>query len=192
MNTFVSNILYELSSTKGVRVVNAWLAVWFVCVVWLSSDAGMGLGAVMLLLLSGLLLTAVSFVQLFAHRKIRPDDAPDRWLVQKLNPTLLALALVFCLTGAPFYLRFFLSKPSLTDYAQNRAAQDSSRINRRVGLFVVHETERVNGTVRLITTDDGMADHAGLVYSPNGKPERIGEDRYTHLAGPWWHWQRSW
>lgn len=192
MSTFVSNIFYELSSTKGVRAVNSILCVWFACAVWLSSDAGMGLGAVMLLLLSGLLLAAMSFAQLFAHRKIRPDDSPDRWLVQKLNPALLALAVVFCLTGAPFYLRFLLSKSSLTDYAQSRTAQDTTGTSRRVGLFVVQVTERVNGTVRLITTDDGMVDHAGLVYSPNGEPKRIGEDVYAHIAGPWWHWRRSW
>lgn len=192
MSTFVSNILYELSSTKGVRAVNSILSVWFACVVWLSSDAGMGLGAFMLLMLSGLVLAAVSSAQLFAHRRIRPDDSPERWLVQRLNPALLALAVVFCLTGAPFYLRFFLSKSSLTDYAQSRTAQDASQTKRRIGLFVVQETERVKGVVRLITTDDGMADHAGLVYSPAGEPERVGEDSYTHLTGPWWHWRRSW
>lgn len=192
MSTFVSNILYELSSTKGVRAVNSILCVWFVCVVWLSSDAGMDLGAVMLLLLSGLLLAAVSFVQLFAHKKIRPDDSSDRWLLQKLNPTLLALAVVFCLTGAPFYLRFFLSKSSLSAYVANLDVQPNSRADKRVGLFLVREMETRAGTVRLITCDDGMADHAGLVYSPNGKPERVGEDIYTHLSGPWWHWQRSW
>lgn len=192
MSTFVSNILYELSSTKGVRVVNSCLVVWFVCVIWLSSDAGMGLDAVMLLLLSGLLLAVMSFAQLFAHRKIRPDSSPDRWLVQKLNPTLLALAVVFCLTGAPFYLRFFLSKSSLSAYATNIAFQTDSKTDQRVGLFLVRETELHDETVRLITCDDGMMDHAGLVFSPRGKPERIGEDIYTHLTGPWWRWRRSW
>ncbi len=192
MSTFVSNILYELSSTKGVRAVNSMLCVWFACVVWLSSDAGMGMGAIMLLPLSGLALAAVSYAQLFAHRKIRPDDSPDRWLVQKLNPTLLALAVVFCLTGAPFYLRFYLSKSSLSAYVANLAVQTNSRADNRVGLFLVRETETRDGTVRLITCDDGMVDHAGLVFSPNGKPERVGEDSYKHITGPWWLWQRSW
>lgn len=134
----------------------------------------------------------MSFAQLFAHRKVRPDDSPDRWLVQRLNPALLALAVVFCLTGAPFYLRFFLSKSSLSAYATNLALQTNSKADQRVGLFLVRETETRDGTVRLITCDDGMMDHAGLVFSPRGKPERIGEDIYAHLTGPWWHWQRSW
>ena len=134
----------------------------------------------------------MSFAQLFAHRKIRPDDSPDRWLVQKLNPTLLALAVVLCLTGAPFYLRFYLSKSSLSAYVANLAVQTNSRDHKRVGLFLVRETETRDGTVRLITSDDGMLDRAGLVFSPRGKPERVGEDNYTHLTGPWWLWQRSW
>ena len=146
----------------------------------------------MLLLLSGLLLAAVSFTQLFAHQKIRPNDSPSRWLVQKLNPTLLALAVVFCLTGAPFYIRFILSKSSLDAYVTDLGAHTNSQTDKRVGLFLVREIDTRNETIRLITCDDGMADHARLVFSPHGKPERVGEDIYTHISGPWWHWQRSW
>lgn len=192
MSTFVSNILYELSSTRGVRSLNSILCVWFAFVVWLSSDAGMGLGAVMLLLLSGLVLAAVSSAQLYAHRRIREDDSPDRWLVQKLNPTLLALALVFCLTGAPFYLRFVLSKSSLSAYVASLEGRNASHASQRVGLFFVRETETRDGAVRLITSEDGMMNDAGLVYSPSGAPKRVGEDVYAHIAGPWWHWRRSW
>jgi hypothetical protein len=46
--------------------------------------------------------------------------------------------------------------------------------------------------VRMITSQCSMFDHCGLAYSPAGEPARVGEDYYSHIWGPWWHWYRSW
>lgn len=192
MSTFISNTLYELSSPKSVRVVNSWLVVWFGCVVWLSSNAGMGLVAVIACFFPGALLTVVWLAQLVAHRKVRPPDSPDRWLVQKLDPLLIGLAVVFFLTSAPFYARFYLSKSSLSTYVASLESRSVPQATQQVGLFLVRETETRAGTVRLITSNDGMMNDAGLVFSPHGTPEGSRKDVYTHLSGPWWHWRRIW
>jgi hypothetical protein len=105
----------------------------------------------------------------------------------------------FCLISLhiPFILRIKLSEPDLAAYI--RAVNDpklTDRVtkypSRRVGLFQIKETERLDGgIVRMITTD-AFLDDAGFVYSPNRQPPIRGEDSYRHLYGDWWYWHRSW
>ncbi len=192
MSALVSNTLYELSSVKSVRVATSMLAMWFIAVVWLSSDAGMGLGSILLLFFSGLFLTFLWVAQLIAHLRIRPKSSPERRLLVKLHPVLLGVALLFCLTQAPFYIRFYLSKSALSVYATTLNEPFVSHQAKRVGLFVLRETEAREGNVRFITSQDGLMDDAGLVFAPNGAPERSRKCTYTHLSGPWWHWHRRW
>jgi hypothetical protein len=61
----------------------------------------------------------------------------------------------------------------------------------RVGAFDVHEIERhPDGMISLVTNIDWGV--SGIVFSPNGPPAMVGEDRYWHLDGPWWKWSRGW
>jgi hypothetical protein len=97
----------------------------------------------------------------------------------------------------PFILRIKLSEPDLTAYVRSvnndRLANRSTKYPpRRVGLFQVQETERLDGGIVRMITSDAFLDDAGFVYSPDRQPPIRGEDSYRHLYGDWWYWHRSW
>jgi hypothetical protein len=116
------------------------------------------------------------------------------WAIETAT-ILLSLGLISW--QIPFILRLKLSEPALTAYVRSVAKdkltdRSTNYPSRRVGLFQVKETERLDGgTVRMITTDDLLGD-AGFVYLPNRQPPIQGGDIYRHLYGNWWHWHRSW
>lgn len=118
------------------------------------------------------------------------------WMVGlSIEPIVLLLGFLVMNTSSLFHARFEMSRPALDRYAHRVQAGGISPTSceiRWVGFFRIRETELIETrVVRLITTDCGM-DHCGLAYSEGSKPPRIGEDSYTHLSGPWWHWHRSW
>jgi hypothetical protein len=170
--------------------------VWAVYVLALGSDAGLTVpvllvlvwGGVGLLLLWGLYLG----VHVLATRR-SPQRRHVRWLLA--GPALLLLCFAIVWTGAAFWVRFFISRPALDAYVRRASPESlggSFKPGLRVGLFWLREAELLpGGTVRMITTQC-MFDDCGVVYSPSGKPPRLGEDHYSSLGGAWWHWWRSW
>jgi hypothetical protein len=122
--------------------------------------------------------------------------APERRNIRRLAaaPLLLLAGLAFVPSGAAFWVRFMMSRSSLNGYVHTAAPTISTGSfvpGVRVGLFRLRDAEVLpQGVVRMITTECGVVDTCGLVYSPTGAPPRVGEDVYDSLGGPWYHWYR--
>jgi hypothetical protein len=172
-----------------------------VFVIIACSDAGISFAAVMVALFGGLLWGAVWFIRFISWSVgIRSGSAkvmPIRrevfyWGVE---PAALVLAVFLVGSGQLSLVRFRLSESALQMYIEDvRAGRvatfGSLAPSHRIGLYTITETELLpNGIVRFITSADGI-DDAGFAYSSTSEPPRIGEDSYTHLTGPWWHWRR--
>jgi hypothetical protein len=110
-------------------------------------------------------------------------------------PGALALGALASISLLPLSLRVRLSADSLVRAAPSLAALSASDLREsgaRVGLFRVREFQSIDSELRFITSECGLLDTCGLVFSPNGVPVHRGEDSFTHLYGPWWHLYQSW
>ncbi len=166
---------------RALRV--AIVTVWGATSLWLGSDAGLSVLALLLVLYGGFAML-LGWVIASSTLRYRHERLSRIWL----EPTVVLLILGLILTGAPFRVRFLVSRPALEQYVASAVA---NREPRRVALFKVLETERVSsGVVRLITTEC-MFDDCGVVFSQS-EPPRIGEDTYRRIHPRWWQWERSW
>lgn len=118
------------------------------------------------------------------------------WLVEVAT---MILPLLLAYSGVFSAVRFTLSKPSLTNYvADVRAGKvnlnfEFSHPARQIGLYSITITELLpDGTVRIITSSDGLLNSAGFANSPHSPPLRQGEDSYKHIQQRWWYWYQSW
>lgn len=118
---------------------------------------------------------------------------PERRLVRLhyryfiLIPAMLGFALVLGGSSALLTLRVYLSSTAMTQATVVDGPDD-----RWIGLFHVRESWRFGTEVRFLTNGCGLVDDCGVVFSPDGPPARRGEDSFSHLYGPWWHWYQSW
>jgi hypothetical protein len=104
-------------------------------------------------------------------------------------PAVVAVTGGLVLLGVPVRAGLQLAKPAIVDFAEHADAQAPSR----VGPYRVDRAERLTGgSARFLLKDTGFLDPAGFAYSPDGPPQRIGEDRYEHLGGAWYVWTESW
>lgn len=169
--------------------------IWLLWIVVLASDAGVGVVHLYSLIYGGLAIGIVWLVMLFVMwRSSKPNATPwparVRWMLA--TPALLLLGSISEFVPQPsllFKLRFRLSQEALEREAK-RTLDDGERVvlfGRRVGLFAVHNLSMYDGQVRFITTNCGIVDACGVVYSPNAPPTRVSEDQFVHLRGPWWH-----
>ncbi|WP_139228174.1 hypothetical protein [Planctomicrobium piriforme] len=123
-----------------------------------------------------------------------PAKAIAYWIFE---PGVFLVAVGVVALDVPQRIRLSLSSSALEKYvadvqAGTVAEQRYGEPPRRIGLYTVSETELLkDGVVRLITSSDGL-DDVGLVFAKNSEPPVIGEDSYSHMTGPWWHWHRSW
>jgi hypothetical protein len=115
------------------------------------------------------------------------------------EPATALLVLGLAWSGAFFHIRFAISEPLLSRYVERvRAGKVNLAFEfhhppRLVGLYVVSITDLLpDGTVRFITSGDGVMNRAGFAFSANSPPPRQGEDSYKHIRGQWWIWSESW
>lgn len=109
----------------------------------------------------------------------------------RFQAAVLVLVFIVVPSDAAFRARLAFSKSALRAVASSAIEGFRSEQSRWIGLFRVHEVDKVNGAVRFITAECGL-DDCGVVFSPAGPPPRVGEDSYDDLGGGWWHWHRSW
>lgn len=179
------------------------VCLWLAFFVFAYSDAGTNFLAPLILGYGGLLWGVAWLKRLLAFRRRRRRGTvlPQPWgrtvLYWSFEPAALLLSAAIALTGVLRPVRFHLSRRALDAYAAEVAAgrvpPPKSRISLRwVGLYLVRKTELLpGGAVRVITSSDGI-DAAGFAWSPGSRPPVIGEDFYTPLTGPWYHWHQSW
>ena len=171
--------------------------VWVAYVSLFGSDAGLTFPVVIALMWGGVAALVLWALRMVLHLVIT-RRVPERRRVRRLvaEPFVLLICFAFVSSGAAFWVRFMLSRPSLNSYVQTAPptiASGSFKPGVRVGLFWLREAEVLpRGVVRMITTECHIVDHCGLVYSPTGAPPVVGEDMYDALGGPWYHWWRSW
>ena len=183
-----------LERVVSVATVTAF-ALWTAYLVLLGSDAGVPFFPVLIVLgWGGVAVVVLWVLRMILHLAVT-RHAPEQRRVRRLvaEPLVPLLCLAFVLSGAAFWVRFMLSRSSLNSYvaASSKATPGSFRPALRVGLFWLRETEVLpQGAVRMITTECGVVDTCGVVYSPTGSPPVIGEDVYDSLGGPWYHWYR--
>ena len=123
--------------------------------------------------LAGWWLARTALTLAFAREKQEP------WRSRLWVPSALLLGLLLAWSDVPLMIRVRLGEVSLKQGHH--------------GLFRVRELTRFeNGELRFLTSSCGLVDQCGVVYSPAGPPPNRGEDSFTHLYGPWWHWHQSW
>ncbi|HEY7497438.1 MAG TPA: hypothetical protein VH740_02945 [Vicinamibacterales bacterium] len=110
-------------------------------------------------------------------------------------PALMLAAELLVWSNLPLETRLFLSGPALAQSADwfRSLPEDYARETRPwIGLFRVREFSQFGDELRFLTTECGLVDNCGLVFSPSGPPPNRGEDSFEHLYGPWYHWHQSW
>jgi hypothetical protein len=180
------------------RVAAAAAIAWLVVVAWAESDAGvpfprwMALAGVGVALL-GWWLLRFAVAAVVARRN--PGILFAHAIAWAVIPVAVAAATVVGNTLVPLRGRVWLSSRALVKSAadlEGIPADDLRTRPRRVGLFWVQEFQRVDSELRFITTECGLVDTCGLVYSPAGAPAHRGEDSFSHLFDGWWHLYQSW
>lgn len=177
------------------RWVLALCALWFGFCIFAYSDVGSDLGAFLLGLLAIGLWLLVWLIRLIRvlwlrHKVERP------WLYWTIEPVVIALCVFLSSANVFTYIRFQLSKPALLGYVEQvQTGKNQADTNNWhwVGLYMVHDTELLsNGTVRFITSSNGMMSDAGFAYNPKHEPESQNEQYYRSIQKDWWYWYRSW
>jgi len=168
---------------------------WAAYLVVVGSDAGVPFFPALIVLGCGGAAVLLLWVLRMILHLVSTRHARERRRVRRLvaEPMVLLVCLAFVLSGAAFWVRFMLSRSSLNHYvaAFSNGTRGSSGPAVRVGLFWLRDTEVLpQGAVRMITTECGVVDTCGVVYSPTGRPPVIGEDVYESLGGPWYHCYR--
>lgn len=175
------------------RTITAAIAVasmlWLLIVIEAKSNAGMSVLQLLVLwygLMLLLILWGIVFVAHLLRRKHQPTPISTRLLV--LVPLLCALGSQL-LPRESTLLRW---RVDLSADALEASAQEVWERPRLVGLFVVFEKTVVRDELRFKTAECHILDTCGLVYSPAGPPQVIGEDSFTPIVGSWWRWRDSW
>ena len=149
--------------------------------------AGTG-GVILLAWLTGVIVV----VALQSSSDRRPTDTRQSWFA---IPVPIVVTLLLIWLAIPLRTRLFFSAPALRQSPAYLTQLPSNRIRQRppwIALFRVREFTQFGSELRFLTSDCGVVDNCGLVYSPNGRPPNRGEDSFEHIYAEWWHWHQSW
>ena len=136
----------------------------------------------LLCLLVGLLLAVAWLV-----RAIGPRDwsRAESLKVSSGLPLVLLLCFAVAESGAPFRVRFELSRPAFEDARLQVETSGPIYHSLDVGLMPVGDAERVDGGDFFAIPGAGLLASCGIGYWPAGvKPQRFGQE--TDLGGGWW------
>ncbi len=180
------------------RVVAVLAVAWLVVVAGAHSDAGVPFPRWMVLAAAGMALLGWWLLRLVVATVVgrrNPGILFARAAAWAAIPGTVVMAIVVGNTSVLLRARVWLSERALVSAAADLAAvapDDLRERTQRVGLFWVREFQRVDSELRFITSECGLVDTCGLVYSPAGEPVHRGEDSFEHLYGAWWHLYQSW
>jgi hypothetical protein len=175
---------------KPPRILLGLAVAWLVAFIVLFSDAGVPFPAWIVVAAALVMIAAVWFARLIAAFATKTGDRrPIRihlryWI---LIPAILVGALVLGGSSTLLTARVYFSSSALTQSKVAGGADD-----RWIGLFHVRESSQVDNERRFLTNECGVVDTCGIIYSPDVPPKNRGEDSFTPLYGPWWHWYQSW
>lgn len=171
---------------------------WLLGVTIVFSNTGVAWPLWMAFFLAGVILAGwwllrfaiVAAARLRTRRRIR--DLSRLWIVV---PLCVVLGAGLTTSNLLLMVRVYLSAGALVASAPALAVAPDLELferPRRVGLFRVREFTQFDRELRFKTSECGLVDTCGIVYSPGGPPPNRGEDSFYHLYGPWWHWYQSW
>ncbi len=180
------------------RVAAVLAIAWFVAMAFAESDAGVPFPRWMVLAGIGLVLLGwwlLRFVVAAVVGRRNPGILFAHALAWAVIPAMVVAAVVvgntFVLLRARVWSSSRVLLRSVADL-EGIPADDLRNRPQRVGLFWVREFQRVDSELRFITTECGLVDTCGIIYSPAGAPVHRGEDSFAHLYGGWWHLYQSW
>ncbi len=117
----------------------------------------------------------------------RPRAQPLRRVVAWALVPALALATLFlCVSSLPLRARLELSRGALDEAARDVARGGRPPKDGRLGLFEIHDAQRIENGFAFLVEDAGFIDTCGLAYSRGGEP-RMGSGVW-HVSGPWYGW----
>jgi hypothetical protein len=172
--------------------------VWSAAAIIAHSDTGVRFPLWMLLAGAGaVVLVWCVLGALLACLEAQREGAPIMSAIRfsLAGPSYIAATVVLILTATPLKTRLFFAGPALqrsADWFAQLPPGDVERTRPWVGLFQVREFARYGDELRFLTSECGLVDSCGLVFSPSGPPPSRGEDTFAHLYGAWWHWHQSW
>ena len=183
-------------------ILAAWL--WFIVALEAFTDAGAKSFFALNVFCLGLFIL-LAWVTYSATKPDLVSAKRGRWAWLSVL-IAVPLPVVLLVTGWGFELRFALSEPYLTEFAEsvregcdvirgNRPRHDYYYHNdppRRVGLFLAFDARKSgrNGQEVTILTTRSFTHYCGLAYCPEGPPVPSGPTddsagSYDHLRGPW-------
>ena len=180
------------------KAVRAAAIVWSVVALVAHSDTGvalplwMVLAGTLFLILFAWLIGVIVAIALRSSSNGRLPDTLRSWLA---IPIPIAITVLLIWLSIPLRARVFFSGPALSQSGAYLTQLQPNRLRRQppwVGLFRVREFTQFGSELRFLTSECGVVDSCGLVYSPGGRPRNRGEDSFEHLYGEWWHWHQSW
>src|SRR5262245_38783370 len=181
------------------RILCATAILWFAIVVVTFSDAGvpfptwLAVGAFSIgLTVSWLVRLSLTYFQCRSDRSDTLRRNARSWVV---TTSLIVTGFLLANTWPLLSIRVCLSATALRESGpslSNVSEIDLHNSGQRVGLFRVREFSQFGSELRFITSECGLVDTCGIVFSPDSEPLHHGEDSYIHLFGPWWHWYQSW
>jgi len=181
------------------RLLCAVAIVWFAIVIIMFSDVGVPFSQWLLISFSSIGLAAGLVIRFFSTY-IHGSHDQNGWIRQHWRWWIVAsatvvLGFVLSATLPLLSLRVYLSARALRESPPVLSALSQADLysqGRWVGLFHVTEFSQFGRELRFITNECGLVDNCGIVFSPDGPPPSRGEDSFSHLFGPWWHWYQSW
>lgn len=174
-------------------VLNLGAVAWFLYVLEALSDTGSSILQLLVMIEGRLALLVLGLINLGIHLWVHfrnRNRLSERWTFVWLCAPLIVVMIYPLLAkrqGSLLELRLSLSAPALAS-----TGRDTWREPRLVGLFIVSEKLTMGSELRFRTADCHFFDDCGLVLSPEGPPQPIGEDSFVHLTDSWWHWRDSW
>ena len=171
---------------------------WSVVALVAHSDTGVAFPLWMLLAGTGvvvLLACVIGVIVVIALRSSSNQRLADTLRSWFAIPIPIVITLLLIWLSIPLKTRLFFSGPALRQSAAYLTQLPPNRIRQQppwVGLFRVREFTQFGSELRFLTSDCGLVDNCGLVYSPSGRPPNRGEDSFEHIYAEWWHWHQSW
>jgi hypothetical protein len=180
------------------RAVRAAAIVWSVVAIVAYSDTGVAFPLSMMLAGTGAVILLAWLIGLIVITALR--SASDGRLADTLRswfaiPVPIVVTMLLIWLSLPMKARVFFSGPALRQSPTYLTQLPNNRIRQRppwIGLFRVREFTQFGSELRFLTSDCGVVDNCGLVYSPGGRPPNRGEDSFEHIYAEWWHWHQSW
>lgn len=136
------------------------------------------------LLIASIALTVYAFADRRGRQRVG-------WLI---SPVLVIATIVLLFTGVPRLVRFHLTEPQLTAFAEQVMGGQALDLPWygdqaiSIGGISIYEADAKAGGIEFVTGYVGILGDAGagLAYLPYGPPPN--SDRYQHLDGPWYRW----